>query len=234
MQWMKDHIGSWSDWGADGDAMGSEGSPTKMAMIWGGGTADATDASRLSTFESLSYTPKYIIGYEEPDCASGGGSSGLDVATAVGLWEAHVVPLQNKGSVVLSPSMCHQAAESGWLGPFKDQISQMWDITNVHINKNNMQGVQDDIDHYYNTYGKPLMVTEFACVDDSTGFVPCTDQGEINQFISDIVDLFEKNEHVLAYMYSDGMGLGDVWPTVSNGQLSASGQAYLNAISKYH
>lgn len=41
-----------------------------------------------------------------------------------------------------------QAAETGWLGPFKDQISQMWDITNVHINKNSMKGVQDDIVRY--------------------------------------------------------------------------------------
>jgi hypothetical protein len=71
-------------------------------------------------------------------------------------------------------------------------------------------------------------------VDDSTGFVPCTDQGEINNYIAQIVDLFEADDRVHAYAYSDGEGLGDVWPTVKNGQLSASGQAYLNALKKYH
>jgi hypothetical protein len=77
-------------------------------------------------------------------------------------------------------------------------------------------------------------VSEFACVDDSTGFHPCTDQGEIDSFISDIVDLFEADDRVYAYAYSDGEGLGSVWPTVQNGALSPSGKAYLNAISKYH
>jgi hypothetical protein len=71
-------------------------------------------------------------------------------------------------------------------------------------------------------------------VADSTGFVPCTDQGEINNYISQIVDLFEADSRVYAYAYSDGEGLGDVWPMTQNGKLSASGQAYLSAISKYH
>lgn len=86
----------------------------------------------------------------------------------------------------------------------------------------------------YNKYGKPLWVTEFACVDDSSSFIPCTDQGEINQYISDIVDLFESDSRVAAYAYSDGYGLGDVWPTTKNGKLSASGEAYLAALSRHH
>jgi hypothetical protein len=55
-------------------------------------------------------------------------------------------------------------------------------------------------DHYA-SYGKPIWVTEFACVDDVNGFVPCTDQGEINSFINDIVDLFESDSRVAAYAY---------------------------------
>lgn len=112
-----------------------------------------------------------------------------------------------------------QAAET-YLTPFKDAISRDWDFTNIHINKNSMAGVKLDIDHYWNKYGqKPIWVSEFACVDDSTGFVPCTDQGEINSFISDIVDLFEGDSRVYAYAYSDGEGLGDVWPSTKNGKL---------------
>jgi hypothetical protein len=56
-------------------------------------------------------------------------------------------------------------------------------------------------------------------VDDANGFTPCTDQSEINTYINDIVALFESDERVYAYAYSDGLGLGDVWPTVKNGQL---------------
>jgi hypothetical protein len=61
---------------------------------------------------------------------------------------------------------------------------------------------------------------QFACVDDSTGFTPCTDQTVIDQYINDIVKLFEADSRVYAYAYSDGEGLGDVWPAFSNGQLT--------------
>lgn len=60
---------------------------------------------------------------------------------------------------------------------------------------------------------------KFACVDDSTGFVPCTDQDEINSFIQTAVGIFESDSRVAAYAYSNGAGLGDVWPMMSNGQL---------------
>jgi hypothetical protein len=54
---------------------------------------------------------------------------------------------------------------------------------------------------------------------DANGFKPCTDQSQINKYIADIVDLFEKDSRVFAFAYSDGEGLGDVWPTTKNGKL---------------
>lgn len=71
-----------------------------------------------------------------------------------------MAPKGNAGAMLLSPSMCKQMAEDGWLGKFQGKISRDWDITNVHINKNNMAGVKASIDYYYNTYKKPLWVTE--------------------------------------------------------------------------
>lgn len=49
----------------------------------------------------------------------------------------------------------------------------------------------------------------------------------------DIVDLFESDDRVYAYAYTDGNGLGTVWPPTNDGQLTESGQTYLDAISKY-
>jgi len=77
-------------------------------------------------------------------------------------------------------------------------------------------------------------VTEFACVDDVNGFTPCSDQGEIDSFINDIVALFESDGRVAAYAFSNGKGLGSQWPMTSpSGGFSESGKTYLNAISKY-
>lgn len=98
-------------------------------MLWGGGHADGTDSQRLSTFRSINWAPKYVLGFEEPDCSAGSSSSGIDVGTGVALWNELVGPLKAKGSLLASPSMCKQAAESGWLGPFRDQINIPWDIS---------------------------------------------------------------------------------------------------------
>ncbi|KAF7312412.1 Glyco-hydro-cc domain-containing protein [Mycena indigotica] len=227
---LDSHIGWWYDWSPNPS---KQGQAMPVPMLWGGGNADGTDASRLAKFKTISQAPQYMLGFEEPDCAAGGGSAGMSVSEGVSKWEQYIAPFKAKGTKLGSPSMCHQAAET-WLKQFSKQISTDWDFTNIHVNKNNMAGVRADLDHYA-SYGKPIWVSEFACVDDSTGFEPCTDQGQINKFISDIVDLFESDGRVAAYAYSNGMGLGNVWPmTTSSGALSASGKAYLAAISKYH
>ncbi|KAJ7678904.1 glycosyl hydrolase catalytic core-domain-containing protein [Mycena polygramma] len=226
---LESHIGWWYDWTPDPKW---DGSPIPVPMLWGGGSADSTDASRLAQFKKISAAPQYMLGFEEPDCAAGGGSAGMSVSDGVQIWEQYIAPFKSKGTKLGSPSMCKQAAET-WLKEFSQQISTDFDFTAIHVNKNSMAGVNADLDHYA-SYGKPIWVTEFACVDDSTGFTPCTDQGEINSFINDIVNLFEGDSRVAAYAYSNGEGLGDVWPmTDSSGALTESGQTYVNAISKY-
>ena len=56
-------------------------------------------------------------------------------------------------------------------------------------------------------------------MDDSTGFVPCTDQGKINAFINTAVGIFESDARVAGYAFSNGAGLGDVWPMMKDGKL---------------
>ena len=120
-------------------------------------------------------------------------------------------------------------------------------------------------------YGKAIWVTEFACVDgrllcimlykalplltclaDNQGFTPCSDQQEINNFINSIVPYMQNNPNISAYAYSNGLGLGDLWPLMQGDSLrysfslmqcvqtlssccdSESGKTYLAAIEKYH
>jgi hypothetical protein len=83
---------------------------------------------------------------------------------AATLWNNQMVPKGEAGSLLLSPSMCHQAAEDGWLAEFQQQISRDFDILNLHINKNSMDGVNEDLDYYYNKYQKPIWVTEVGLI----------------------------------------------------------------------
>ncbi|KAF9565369.1 hypothetical protein CPC08DRAFT_187244 [Agrocybe pediades] len=227
--YMKDHIGWWYDWSPDPS---KPGSPIAVPMLWGDGSVDKQDAQRLVAFENLATVPTYVLGFEEPDCPSGSGSADMSVEDGVAKWESLIAPLKKKGTKLGSPSMCKQADET-WLAEFSKLISTPWDFTAVHINKNSLDGVKKDVDHYL-TYGKPLWITEFACVDDYEKFVPCTDQDEINAFIRDVVPYFEGNKDIYAYAYSNGLGLGDVWPLMNGDSLSESGKTYLAAISEYH
>jgi len=157
----------------------------------------------------------------------------MSVDQGVREWEALIVPLKRRGVKVGSPSMCKQADET-WLKEFSKKISTPWDFTAIHVNKNDLAGVKKDVDYYSKTYGKPIWVTEFACVNDHNTFQPCTNQQQINSFIPQVVDYFEHEPRIQAYAYSNGLGLGNVWPMMHNGVFSESGKAYLAAISKYH
>ncbi|CEJ91290.1 hypothetical protein VHEMI07012 [[Torrubiella] hemipterigena] len=231
----KDHLGWWYDWTPKPSGHDKDG-VLGVSMLWGSGNNGDQDAKRLKDFKDLKETPKYLLGFNEPDCSARDVSSHISVKDAVPLWNKYIVPEANNGSIVGSPSMCTQKDES-WLNDFNKQaLDKSWDFTAIHVYKLNMTGVQADIDHYWNKYKKPIWVTEFGCVDDQNGFKACTDQKVINQWIRDAVDLFEKNEHILAYAYTDGGGLGKAWlPTNNDGTtLSESGKTYLDAISKYH
>ncbi|KAJ9098969.1 hypothetical protein QFC19_006193 [Naganishia cerealis] len=216
---FKDVIGWWYDWTADPQGHSAPG-VTAMNMIWGAGSADSTDASRLQAFKSLSHTPAYVLGYEEPDCAAGSGSAGFDVQTGISLWNEVVGPWAAKGSILVAPSMCKQAAESGWLGPFMEGVNVKPTVQQLHINKNSRAGILEDLDHYYNTYKMPMIVTEFACVNDVNGFVPSEDQNEIDEFINTIVDVLENDPRVIGYAFSSGYGLGNTWKLANAGSSS--------------
>jgi len=173
---FENQIGWYYNW-APTDPWQSSDKVQFVPTLWGGGTADSTDAARLVDFKAMTSTPTWLIGPNEPDCAAGGQmSAGMTIDATAALWNELMVPKGNAGSMLLSPSMCKQMAEDGWLAQFQTKISRDFDITNIHINKNNMDGVRADIDYYYNKYKKPIWVTEFACVDDSSAFIPCTDQ----------------------------------------------------------
>ncbi|OAA73298.1 hypothetical protein ISF_00199 [Cordyceps fumosorosea ARSEF 2679] len=78
-------------------------------------------------------------------------------------------------------------------------------------------------------------LTAIHSYKDSIGR-PARSSGRSTTSSTTSVDLFEKNEHVMAYAYTGGGGLAPNWlPTNGDGsQLSESGGTYLNAITKYN
>jgi len=119
--YLKDHIGWWYDWSVSiqflrlaksltgnfrSPGPSKPGKPIAVPMLWGDGNVDTQDKARLDAFEHLSTVPAYVLGYEEPDCASGSGSADMTVQDGVAKWESLIAPLKKKGSKLGSPSMC--------------------------------------------------------------------------------------------------------------------------------
>ncbi|KAK5134192.1 hypothetical protein LTR08_006852 [Meristemomyces frigidus] len=225
------YISWYSDYTANTpDEQGVKG----IGMLWGAdGSACSDTTDRLDTFTSMmdnNTVPEIMFGFYEPDCECT-MSSEMSTDSAASAWDKLFTPLGKNGTVLGSPSMCTQYNED-FLTPFNSSISRTWDVTSIHINKPNKTEAAADVDYYVKTYGKPVWVTEFACVNDQPIWAPCTDQDQINTFINDVVKYFEGNDNVVAYGPSNGEGLGDVWPLTdsSTGSLTTSGQTYLNAI----
>lgn len=234
LPFWKDHLGWYYDW----SPVPRRNSPgiTPVPMLWGGGGTSRTDAAHFDKFLHMPDTPKYVLGFNEPDCPGQDVSANMAVSHGVNLWNSMIVPWAKKGTLLGSPAMCHQRHET-WLKDFsRKPLARSWDFTAIHIYKPDLAGVQANIDYYWNTYRKPIWVTELGCVFDDGGWRPCTDQKYINRWIYDVVDLLENNPHVAAYAYTDGGGLGNAWnPTNAAGTaLSESGRTYLSAIKKYN
>ncbi|KAF2719832.1 glycoside hydrolase family 128 protein [Polychaeton citri CBS 116435] len=224
------HISWYSDYTPNTpDSNGVKG----IGMLWGAdGSTCGVTPERLSIFNRLAtddVVPEIMFGFYEPDCSCD-MSSDMSTSAGTAQWNSLLAPMAKKGTVLGSPSMCHQRDEI-WLQPFIDGgLDADWDVTSVHINKPNITGVKEDIEYYLSTYKKPIWVSEFACVDDKNGFVACTDQDQINTFISDAVNFFQGNDSVVAFGPSNGAHLGTVWPLTKDGELTASGKAYRDAI----
>ncbi|KAG5220304.1 Glyco-hydro-cc domain-containing protein [Salix suchowensis] len=201
-----------------------DGSPIGVPMLWGAGTVDAQDAKRYAQFKKLTSPPPYVLGFEEPDC-EGNGSAGMSVDDGVYQWEKMIAPLKarepssgaprcadfivsEKGRLMDNFRAVEQADET-WLAQFNKKVKTPWDFTAIHINKDNMAGVQKDLvsyslplpakrkclptrsyqDHYWNTYKKPIWVTD-SPVSTVRSDVLASGRfmGKINTFINQIVD----------------------------------------------
>jgi hypothetical protein len=97
-QWMEPYIGWWYDWTPNPSKSGplTHPIPVPVPMLWGGGGSGSdNDAKRLAAFKRISSTP-YVIGFEEPDCGTGDGSSGMSYEYAAQVWNEYIAPLGKK------------------------------------------------------------------------------------------------------------------------------------------
>ena len=203
-------------------------------MLWGLGRVNHDDDwARFQAFKNvMPGSAPFVMGFNEPDFSGSGSSGVIPIADAAAAWEQYLAPHAQAGAKLISPSMAMQAQET-WLGPFLKAIKTQPDIIAVHIFQNTMDGVKAVLDHFAQ-YGKPMWITEFACINYQGPSPVYCDQDQVDSMLNSMVQLFESDSRVAAYSVSDASNgpFGDLTPNQSGQSLSATGKSYLASVQQ--
>lgn len=99
------HLGWWYDWNPE---QSSNHDTEYVPMLWGDGHTSHQDAQRYQEFQKLNTTPKYVLGFNEPDC-SPPDSSSIDEDRGAQVWNDLIAPWGQKGALLGSPAMCSES-----------------------------------------------------------------------------------------------------------------------------
>lgn len=203
-------------------------------MLWGLGQVNHDDDSeRFQEFKKLKPgSAPFIMGFNEPDFSGSGSSGVMSIADAAAGWEQWIAPHGHAGAKLISPSMAKQKDET-WLAPFLKAIKTQPDIIAVHIFQDNMDGVKGVLDHFAQ-YGKPMWITEFACINYQGPSPVYCDQDKTDSILSQMVQLFQSDSRVAAYSVSDASNgpYGNLTPNQSGQSLSTTGKSYMASVQK--
>lgn len=123
--------------------------------------------------------PSMIFGFNEPDHSAVGLSANMDVGSAVWAWKEakRKCPGSKWGSPALSGP--HHL---DWLRAFFEGIcpggldgcADAPDYINFHTYQSDINGLKEDV-NAMKQFGRPLILSEFACHDFSDARKECTD-----------------------------------------------------------
>uniref|UniRef100_V5EWL5 Asl1-like glycosyl hydrolase catalytic domain-containing protein n=2 Tax=Kalmanozyma brasiliensis (strain GHG001) TaxID=1365824 RepID=V5EWL5_KALBG len=231
LKWLSGAVGWYYDWTPTPDNP-NIGNGLAVPMLWGLGRVNHDDdVARLNEFKTVKPgSAPFVMGFNEPDFTGGGSSGTIPIADAAAGWEQYLAPHKAAGAKLISPSMAMQQSET-WLAPFLKAVKTQPDIIAVHIFKDNMDGVNTVLNHFAQ-YGKPMWITEFACINYEGPSPVYCDQDKVDSMLTSMVQLFEADSRVAAYSVSDAANgpYGDLTTNQQGQNLTTTGQTYWDAI----
>ncbi|KAF9520385.1 glycoside hydrolase family 128 protein [Hydnum rufescens UP504] len=188
-------------------------------MLWG----NAGD--KVATFRKLrdSGGSTILLGMNEVNEPS---QANLDVSTGISLWNAEIRPYGLKGFTLVSPAVTSAPSGITWFqGFFKDcgdydgQAHCGVDFLAVHYYGNTAEGLISYLEKFWQTFGIPIWLTEFAC-QDFTGKNNQCDSGQVWAFMETATSWMDSTDYVHAY-FAFGI-LHDMWNVNYLNQLMSS------------
>lgn len=139
---------------------------------------------------------KRVKTFNEPEQPS---QANMSPEEAHGLWTAHIEPLTQLGYDLIAPSVTTGSAGFDWLSKFMGLCKTCSiSVVDVHYYGLNGQDFIDLVTKFHSTFGKPIWVSEYGCVDYSGPKKECT-QSIFNDFFQKTRSFLEGASYVEMY-----------------------------------
>ena len=200
-----------------------------VPMIWGRGSATQ---SKIDYLNNLANTGKIgnVLLFNEPDLE---GQSNMSVNEVIDLW-----PLIETLDVPIS-SPATSAPLNNWMKDFMEEVSNQnlrVDFIAIHIyHKNDPVEFIELLEEVFQTYGKPIWITEFAVRDtNATENNPnIYSESYVLSFMQNVLDEIHDLDYVKRYSWFDPNANNEKYPMLQtadiiseNNQLTTLGEYY--------
>jgi len=162
---------------------------TCLPQLWGWKNAQA--------FEKAAKTanPPVFLTYNEPQEK---GQSNMNVGSGIKLWKQALKPLRDRGHKLCSPATSSNPNGLTWVKNFVKKCPECeFDYTCIHWYDTTFEKFKDYVNLWYTTFGKPILITEFALQNFNGGDQPSLSQ--VRSFYSQAIPWLNDNPNVLAY-----------------------------------
>lgn len=173
-----------------------------VPMFWGKGSVTTEVLDKVKQYIDEGKV-KYVLGFNEPD---GADQANMTVDEAIELWPQ----LESLGVPLGSPAVV--GFNNSWLAEFMEKADALGlrvDFITVHsYGGSNVLSFINNIKGVYNTYEKPLWITEFAVADWNATSPESNrySEEEVMAFMTDALKALDDIDWVHRYAWFDGSG----------------------------
>jgi len=176
-------------WGATCPSKAKDLGMACLPQLWGWKNKGAFDEAAKTA------NPPLFLTFNEPQEP---GQANMDVGSGVSLWKQSVKPLTDKGHKVCSPATSSNPNGLTWVKNFKEQCPECtWDYTCIHWYDTTLDKFQNYVKLWHETFGKPILITEFAAQNFNGG--PQPNSGQVFSFMEQAVSWLNSQSYVIGY-----------------------------------
>jgi len=163
---------------------------TCLPQLWGWKNVDAFQEAAKTA------NPPVFLTFNEPQEA---GQANMDVDSGIQLWKQALKPLRDQGHKLCSPATSSNPDGLDWVKDFQKGCPECeFDYTCVHWYDTSLEKFQDYVNLWHTTFGKPVLVTEFALQNfNGGGWQPSA--SDVRSFYEQAIPWLNDQSFVIGY-----------------------------------